>query len=214
MSNEWFKKHEKDVFIKFSDEELKKNLEDFYYGKSSLSKITKHFFDEIMYKCVAQTRGSRSKLPPTPYDAMNDDAFMEKAFAFMKKHPKIFEFIDKVQDGDELMNGKLEWYVRKFFAFSFPRCVSQFHARNVLTVTRKLFPDHALWDEPLNYHDASCGFGMRLSGALLCNFNYFGTDPNKQLNVKLNELYQFIRKYHLTTANAEIRCQGSEVFVP
>ncbi len=204
MSNTWFKEHEKDIFIKYSDEELLKNLDSFQYGKSSLNKITKHFFDEIMFNCVSTVR--KLRYPETPYQALNDDKFMEKIFKYIKRYPKIFRY-------DENSNENIDMYVRKFFSFSYPRMVSQFPAKNVVNVIRKLYPDHDWFDEPLNYHDASCGFGMRLTASLLNNCNYYGTDPNKELVIKLNELYDFIKKYHRSNTDAEIRCVGSEEYI-
>lgn len=65
-----------------------------------------------------------------------------------------------------------------------------------------------------NYYDGSCGWGNRLCGALKADVNYFGTDPNKELYVKLNEMYSKFKKITNTKATADIRCQGSEFFIP
>ena len=65
-----------------------------------------------------------------------------------------------------------------------------------------------------NYYDGSCGWGNRLCGALKADVNYFGTDPNKELYVKLNEMYKKFKKITNTKATADIRCQGSEFFIP
>lgn len=65
-----------------------------------------------------------------------------------------------------------------------------------------------------NYFDASCGWGNRLCGALKANVNYFGTDPNKSLYKKLLKMYSKFKKITNTNATAEIKCQGSEIYIP
>jgi hypothetical protein len=77
-----------------------------------------------------------------------------------------------------------------------------------------------------NYYDFSCGWGARLTGALKNNVNYFGTDPNYMLVPRLKQLandYLDVMRndsvVDLFGTNEEqtkvdIRCQGSEEFVP
>ena len=69
-------------------------------------------------------------------------------------------------------------------------------------------------DVGYNYYDGSCGWGNRLCGALKADVNYFGTDPNKELYEKLLKMYSKFKKITNTKATAEIKCQGSEIYIP
>jgi len=65
-----------------------------------------------------------------------------------------------------------------------------------------------------NYYDFSCGWGVRLTASMIKDINYFGTDPNPKL---YDRLLQFSEDFKTTTgseSNINIKCQGSEVFVP
>lgn len=64
-----------------------------------------------------------------------------------------------------------------------------------------------------NYYDFSCGWGARLFSAMKNNVNYFGTDPNKELVIKLNEFKSDFRDSVIGyTATCDIRGVGSEEF--
>lgn len=76
------------------------------------------------------------------------------------------------------------------------------------------------------WYDFSCGWGARLTGALKHNVDYLGTDPNYLLVPRLNQLAKdyfdtlspgtdsglFFEEVHHSVV--DIRCQGSEHFVP
>ena len=66
-----------------------------------------------------------------------------------------------------------------------------------------------------NYYDFSCGWGIRLLGALRNKVSYVGTDPNDLLCERLKKLdadYRSILPDLESTT--DIRCTGSEKFVP
>ena len=56
--------------------------------------------------------------------------------------------------------------------------------------------------------------GGRLAGALKNKVNYFGTDPNYLLVDKLKEFAKDYQKINWTKSGVDIRCQGSEKFIP
>ena len=63
-------------------------------------------------------------------------------------------------------------------------------------------------------YDFSCGWGVRLLGALKYNIDYYGTEPNYLLVEKLNELTNDY-KVNIPRANIiNIYTQGSEIFNP
>jgi len=65
-----------------------------------------------------------------------------------------------------------------------------------------------------NYYDPSCGWAIRLLGALSAKVNYFGTDPNEKLVPELIKIAQDYKKETGAITTTDIRCQGSEIFVP
>jgi len=65
-----------------------------------------------------------------------------------------------------------------------------------------------------NYYDPSCGWGVRMLGAISSKCNYFGTDPNTELVPRLKtiaEEYKAVTDYQTTV---DIRNHGSEINVP
>ncbi len=210
----WFDKYKDVFFKKYTVPELKKSVEQYLDGSGTLDIITRHYFDELIHKCCNGKGISRYPGSDTPYDAIHSDDFINHIFRYMYKHnDNVFIGVDSIKTVDDEIDEKWISQIRTYFRFQHPRKVAQFPVKNVKKVIMALYPDHDWFDEPLNYHDASCGFGMRLTGSVLNNCNYFGTDPNKELYVKLNELYSFLRKY-FNCGDADIRCIGSEEFVP
>lgn len=65
-----------------------------------------------------------------------------------------------------------------------------------------------------NVYDFSCGWGVRLLGALKYNINYYGTDPNDLLRGRLIEMTNDYKSIINRTNIVDIRCQGSEIFIP
>jgi hypothetical protein len=65
-----------------------------------------------------------------------------------------------------------------------------------------------------NYYDPSCGWGVRLLSALRNNVNYFGTDPNDKLVDRLFQMTLDYKEVNDNDSTVEIRCMGSEVFIP
>lgn len=65
-----------------------------------------------------------------------------------------------------------------------------------------------------NYYDYSCGWGMRLLVSLSYGVNYYGTDPNHILVGRLNEMVGDFRSAMISNSTVDIRCAGSEVYVP
>lgn len=64
-----------------------------------------------------------------------------------------------------------------------------------------------------NYYDYSCGWGDRLIGAMKCNVNYYGTDPNYELIKCLENMDQFIRGIIPITKSTHLYAQGSEIHI-
>lgn len=66
-----------------------------------------------------------------------------------------------------------------------------------------------------NWYDPACGWGARLLGAMSENVNYFGTDPHNTLTDRLREMsIDYKKSVDSFNSIVDIRCQGSEVFIP
>lgn len=65
-----------------------------------------------------------------------------------------------------------------------------------------------------NWYDYSCGWGIRLLGAIRNKVNYYGTDPNYELVNQLNKLNNDINNITDINSITEIKCCGSEEFNP
>ena len=62
----------------------------------------------------------------------------------------------------------------------------------------------------------NCGWGNRCLAAISSKYgyNYFGTDPNTALHEKYKQQADFVRETLQINPTVDIRCQGSEVFIP
>lgn len=63
-----------------------------------------------------------------------------------------------------------------------------------------------------NWYDFSCGWGVRLTGALKHNVNYFGTDPNFILVDRLHKLANDYKSVVGGDSLVDIRVTGSEIY--
>ena len=218
MSDNWFKKYENNFFRSSTEDEVCDDVNRYLEGTGGLYVLTRHFFDRIMYSCSGREGKGLGRFPKlnTPLKALHDDDFINFMLEYMYKHRKIFRTMTELKNVDSEFTNNDFLEMRAYFRFHHPRKVSQFPPKNVKKLIGRLYPDHDCFGEPLNYHDMSCGFGMRETASLLYNCNYFGTDPNVELNVKLNELADFLKKHYSTfvQGTADIRCQGSEIFIP
>ena len=62
----------------------------------------------------------------------------------------------------------------------------------------------------------NCGWGNRCLAAIASKYqyNYFGTDPNSDLQPCYKAQADFVRDTIKSNSNVDIRCHGSEVFIP
>ena len=215
----WLDRWGSTLFRKYTVDELKTDVLRYLEGKGCLHFVTRHWFDEAMHRCVGK-HGIRQKEFPeirTPMDAVESDDFMDFLFGYMWSHSrKLFKEMTERPTLDSDL-GPMDFVnIRRFFTFSVPRKVAQFPSKAVRTVIGRLFPEHDAFGETLNFHDMSCGFGMREACALLYSCSYFGTDPNRDLHSGYREMGAFLKKHFPYVAKGEIdvRCQGSETFIP
>ena len=55
-TREYYEKHKNEIFKKYSNEELIKDIDNFKNGKGKLYKVLNHFFEENIYKCSKFTK--------------------------------------------------------------------------------------------------------------------------------------------------------------
>lgn len=166
-------------------------------GKNKISNITRYYFLNLM----SDVRLYKRKW--TINEVFTNIDLIRHMMAKIKKNPKLYK--------DPTLNDNLS----KVFSLGgkgFASRPSNFPLKTVREVLEK-------YNTNGNYYDFSCGWGVRLLGSLIHNVNYYGTDPNHLLVDKLNELstdYKLNKPNSLFNVNStvDIRCQGSEQFIP
>ena len=190
----YLEQHRDEIFKKYPNEELLRDVFNYKNGKGRLTKVINQFFEECIFNC----KDNRCKL--TPMEALQNDEVMARIIGAFAKNPKLYY-------GTEVANVKKSLSVSGIGA----RKVSNFCPRNARNIYKKYFNDI----KGLNILDTSSGFGSRMLAAVLNGANYFGFDPNRELNGKLNECWNWL------VANKEVEagqvcklfCQGSEEHV-
>lgn len=164
--------HRDEIFKKYDDETLLKDIDSFCNGKGKLTKVLNHFFEECIFECC----GKKTKI--SPMDCLKDDKLMQKILNYVESKPKFFTG-NEVQNVKSCFRNSMSW-VRK---------VANFPPRTA----RDIYLRYAEYNnEGLNCLDTSCGFGSRMSAVLLSGNNYCGFDPNPKLYKKLVEYKKWL----------------------
>lgn len=195
MESIFLRENREQIFKKYNQEELERDIKNFLSGSGKLGKLLNHYFEEEMFKC----KGGRGNL--SPMEALNDDQVVEKILTFTRSKPKFYV-------GNDIAN------VKSFFrnAGRTAQKVANFPVKEAFEIYTKY---SEIGD---TIYDPSCGFGSRLSATLLGNRNYIGTDPNKTLFKKLEECGNFlieqIQPQQLFNNYFKLYNQGSEILIP
>lgn len=181
--------HFQELFPKYSDYELLKDIDNYRHGTGKLFKVLKHFFEEEMYKC----HGGRGV--NTPMEVLLNDVEMEKILLFISTKPNFY-------NGNEITN------VKSFFrnAGRIAQKVANFPIKEATIIYERYTKKGDI------VYDPSCGFGSRMSACMLNGRHYIGTDPNPTLCSKLKNLAEYYTEYAKCTSNCAIFKHGSEVF--
>ena len=131
---------------------------------------------------------------------------MKIILEYIKSKPKFFTSDSEVANVKSCFRNSMSW-VRK---------VANFPPKEARDIYFRYFPN-ALDDsaEKINCLDTSCGFGSRMSSVLLSGHNYFGIDPNIELQGKLMECAKFYYDNGFIDENqsCSLYTQGSELFI-
>ena len=202
------KKFKKVLFEQFYDKqkynETTKETLDFYTGKvTQCSKIIKKYVLDIMTDTVVNT------IPEYPSYSIRQ--LYENKYNLLDKFIYFYNLRYKNKISVEQYCKALSMSItyrdenKKGFMIKKPGFYNTDTVYNFLYRYTK---------ENDNYYDGSCGWGNRLCGALKANVNYFGTDPNYVLTVRLNDLYNEFSKITNCKNTCDIKTQGSEIFIP
>ena len=187
--------HRDEIFRKYPDEDLLRDVSNFKNGGSRLTKVINQFFEECIFNC----KDNRCKL--TPMEALQNDEVMAKIIGAFARSPKLYH-------GTEVQNVKKSLSVSGIGA----RKVANFDPKNARSIYTRYHKDIT----GLNILDTSCGFGSRMLATLLCGANYYGFDPNEELYGKLKECFEWLVKNNQVSPSqvCDLHCCGSEIFVP
>lgn len=159
------------------------------YGCYKLDKINRYFFRDLMDKVKMYDNKW------TIEEVLECKELVAYFFNKTKTNDKMFP-----PDKDIFTNFKT---VLRLGGKGVATNPSQFPIKIVDLILRK-------YNKNNNFYDFSCGWGVRMLGAFRQGVNYFGTDPNHMLVKRLEELKDMSN----TKCYTEIRCQGSEEFIP
>ena len=192
--SKYYEQHKNEIFKKYDDKELIKDVNSFVYGNGNLNKVLNHFFEECIFECC----GKKTKI--SPMDCIKNDELVEKIIEYTRSKPNFFK-------GDEISN--IKSCIRN--SLSWVRKVANFPPKTARDIYRRYFNRGGL-----HCLDTSAGFGSRMSAVLLSKNNYYGIDPNKKLYNKLLEYESWLSKYGFISEEQECKLYncGSEVLIP
>jgi hypothetical protein len=171
--------------------QLHKSIKNFQKGNNSLNEIKGYFFRDLMYKVSLW----HSKWPV-------EDIFINKEIMgyFYAKSEE-----NKAFYGDIPLKARMEKSIRNGKGVC--SIVSNFPPKTVQLMLEKYNVNN-------HYYDFSCGWGVRLGVAMRNRVNYYGTDPNEKLYPRLLDFHKTYNEVIGINSGVDIRCQGSEKFVP
>lgn len=193
LSDEEFAKAKEEYFAKPPVEEVLYQLKAVANGGTKINLIGRYYFRDLMAK--VKLRYNKWTIE----DVYNCKQLMEHLAAKIAGNAKVYP-----------PEWSLHKKLYKCFSIAGKGVASpptQFNIKDVDSVLSK-------YNVNGNWYDFSCGWGVRLMGALRNKVNYFGTDPNNVLCDRLASLERDWRSVSPSESTVDIRCQGSEVLVP
>lgn len=173
---------------------VESQLRSIHSGKTTMNHVYDYYIKEVMSKSIG-TRASWSI-----YDGIHNRQIMEyfagKVDANKKVFPDTVSLAKKIETAFRLCG--IRYCVK----------LPNFPLKHVKSILQK-------YNVNENYYDFSCGWASRMLGALSENVNYYGVDPNYELVEKLNQLKDDYKRVNSeSTSTVDIRCIGSQTFVP
>ena len=173
-------------------EEVIAQMEKLHNGKVMINKIIAYYLKELMGDALV------SGCKFTVNDIFDCKELLEYAYSKTLLNKKVYIHEEPVKNIDRVLSiGGSAGCVRR---------VTNFPLKTAREIIQK-------YNVNGNYYDFSCGWAVRLLGALGEEINYFGTDPNYLLTEKLYELGNLYKQTNNVDSIIDIRTQGSEHFV-
>lgn len=194
LSDELFNELKADFYKKPDLKDVKAEIKKISQGGSKLTNITNYFVKDLMAKTV------HWYCKWSIEDVFNCKDLLSHFVARTKSNEKMFP-----QDAPLIKN--VETAIR-LGGKGIATKPANFPIKTVDFILKK-------YNINGNWYDYSCGWGARLLGSLRNKVNYFGTDPNYLLCDRLNEIADLYKEtIPNTDTTVDIRCSGSEVYVP
>ena len=177
-----------------SEKETYNELYNVHHGYTKIGNITDFYFSEYIY----QTKLYSSKWSIKEFFESND--LIRFAYAKVQNNPEFYD------DSSLIRN------IRTVFRLSpsgTAAKVSNYPLKSVKQILKK-YQKESAW----GYYDYSCGWGVRLLGALAQGVKYSGTDPNTPLCKNLERMARDYNKVNNINNQYQIYNQGSEILIP
>jgi hypothetical protein len=193
LSNEEHQKIKSDYYLKPDFDLVVNEFINIKKGGTKIANINNYYFKDLYSKVVL----SNSKWSVA--DVFDYKPLLEYFYAKTKLNDKVFPKNKSVLSNIETsirLGGK-----------GVAKKPTNFKLKTVNEILQKYNINN-------NYYDMSCGWGVRLLGALNNDINYFGNDPNELLVEQLNKLVADYSSIVPLISNVDIRTTGSEIFIP
>ena len=186
-------KLKQDYYAKPDFEEVKENLKSVKEGGTVLSAITSYYVKDLMSKVKLESPRWTIEEVFESIDLIR--YFWSRVLASDKVYPKSHSDIKNFETALRISGGGVAMKPSNYPIKSVDYILKHYNINN-------------------RYYDFSCGWGVRLLGAMRNKVEYYGTDPN---NLLVERLYQMAKDYddvNNTVSKYDIRCQGSEIYIP
>ena len=171
---------------------VQENLKDIANGSSNIGPVTEYYVKDLMAKVkLASPKWSIEEVLQC-----NDliRYFWSRVLASDKVYPKHLPDIKNFESALRVAGGGVAMKPSNYPIKSVDQILKYYNTNN-------------------KYYDFSCGWGVRLLGALRNKIEYYGTDPNNLLVDRLKQMAEDYDSINNTNSVYDIRCNGSEVFV-
>jgi hypothetical protein len=172
---------------------VKKNLESVYNGGTIIGTITSYYVKDLMAKVKLESPRWSIEEVFESIDLIR--YFWSRVLSSDKVYPKTDSDIKNFEAALRLSGGGVAMKPSNYPIKSVDSILSRYNING-------------------KYYDFSCGWGVRMLSSLRNNVEYYGTDPNTLLVERLNQMATDYNTVNGTSAKYDIRCHGSQTFVP
>ena len=172
---------------------VKENLKSVKRGGTAIGDIANYYYKDLMAKVKLETPRWSIEEVFESNDLIR--YFYSRTLASEKVYPKTNTDIQNLETALRISGGGVAMKPSNFPMQTVDHILKYYNVNN-------------------KYYDFSCGWGVRLLSAIKNKVEYYGTDPNNLLVDRLFEMAKDYDTANLTDSKYDIRCQGSEVYVP